>query len=135
MNLGYLNSKQLYKHLKKEDIYKNIYKPLSRKNLPPGHWYGIEEEEQSKGIIGFIFKDNICYFHGGVYKAYRGTGTRLLTEILSAMRTHHHLKFGTIVHKDNILGINIAKKCGFKIKEQINDILVFEENIEEHNNG
>jgi RimJ/RimL family protein N-acetyltransferase len=121
------SSKKLYKSLKQDNLYTNIYHRLSRTNLPEGHWYFIHDDNENKGVIGFLIEKDSIVFHGGIYKQYRGTGFKYLNLILKVIKlSSPSCKLLTTINKNNIPAIRLAEKCKLKYRHEKDNIAVYE---------
>lgn len=109
--------------LMKDDLYKSISPEIDFGSMDlcnTLYFQIISEYDIPCGI--FILKPftkNCFQFHGGLYKAARGNGRKILTDIIQIVKDSYKVELISYTLESNKLAQNLLKKCGFKEKTTI----------------
>lgn len=121
--------------LSKQNLYKGI---MNNTYHPDTHnpktdtvaWYMcVNKQNKIEGLLAVERKEDKLYFHGGIYKEFRGKDSYLrLRKLLDKVKFIYEAKeLYTTSDKNNKLAQIIIKKCNFKETHTDNNIIYYKE--------
>jgi RimJ/RimL family protein N-acetyltransferase len=116
----YSKNKDLITYDQMKWILENVYYKC---NLKP---YIAKIDDKYIGFIGFLNYNNDIYISININPDFRGNGygSKILKEVLN--KIEYGITINAEIIKDNLASIKLFEKCGFKLVNTDDDLLIYQ---------